>query len=174
MVALKYFVDACLSPELALRLIAQRHSDALAARDRKMLRTPDHVIREFCIDEERVIITHNADDFRKLVGKVELHPGLIILEENAREPSWRQLEAALAYITERADGDEAKWMCNRVVDVAFDENGDCVVSDQEIPPPSNDAIRRSGGAVAFAESPNETTAAGDEKDAGVETAQPSK
>jgi hypothetical protein len=35
------------------------------------------------------VVTENAEDFRKLAGSVELHPGLIVLPSVARNGSWR-------------------------------------------------------------------------------------
>jgi hypothetical protein len=48
------------------------------------LRDPDHVVFARAIAEDRVIVTENAEDFRKLAGGVDLHPGVIILPSAAR------------------------------------------------------------------------------------------
>lgn len=52
--------------------------------------------------EVRVLVTQNARDFRRLIGKTELHPGLIILPGLDRETTWRLLTAAIAYLELRA------------------------------------------------------------------------
>ena len=45
--------------------------------------------------EDRVIVTENARDFRRLVGKTDLHPGLIILPALDREGTWKRLQVTL-------------------------------------------------------------------------------
>jgi len=74
---------------------------------------------ELGIAEDRVIVTENARDFRRLVGKTELHPGLIILPAIDREGTWKLLQTALAFIKER--GEPMDVMVNRVLEV--DESG---------------------------------------------------
>jgi predicted nuclease of predicted toxin-antitoxin system len=83
---LKLLIDECLSPQLARRLAAGGR-DAVHVQDRKRLGAPDHEILRVCVDEDRTLVTQNAEDFRGLVGRTELHPGLVILAENSLERS---------------------------------------------------------------------------------------
>jgi Domain of unknown function (DUF5615) len=69
----------------------------------------------WCIAEDRVIVTENARDFRRLVGNTELHPGLIILPAIDREGTWALLQAALAFIEDR--GKPVDIMMNQVLEV---------------------------------------------------------
>lgn len=124
----KFLVDECLSPELARRL-AGRGYDATAVRDRGRLAKTDASILAYCIAEDRILVTQNAEDFRKLVGGVEMHPGLIILAANAKERSWAELEGALVHIRANGNPDARSWMFNRVVEVAG-----AVVTNFELPP----------------------------------------
>ena len=64
---------------------------------------PDHRVLDWCIAEDRVIVAENAPDFRQLVGKIEIHPGLIILPAKDREGTWKPLQSALAFIRTRGD-----------------------------------------------------------------------
>ena len=57
----------------------------------------------WCIAEDPVIVTENARDFRRMVGRVELHPGLIILPSIDREGTWRLLQAAIAFRESRRE-----------------------------------------------------------------------
>jgi hypothetical protein len=52
----------------------------------------------WCIEEDRIIVTENARDFRRLIGKMELHPGLIILPSVDREGTWTLPQAAVAFL----------------------------------------------------------------------------
>ena len=60
-------------------------------------------ILDFCVGEDRVCVTNNAGDFRELVGSVDLHPGLIVLPNVARESQLQLLEQALEVIEQRAE-----------------------------------------------------------------------
>src|SRR5687767_12812385 len=94
----KLFVDECVSPELARRINAGGRYEAIHPRDYGRSGELDHEVLQRCLAEDRVIVTENAIDFRKLVGSEALHPGLIILPSVGRERSWALLEAAIAFI----------------------------------------------------------------------------
>lgn len=78
---MKLFIDECLSPELARRINEGGEFEAIHPRDRGRLRDKDARVLQRCLEEDRVIVTENAIDFRKLIGNVELHPGMIISAE---------------------------------------------------------------------------------------------
>jgi predicted nuclease of predicted toxin-antitoxin system len=120
----KLFIDECLSPQLALRLNAIGRYDAVHPLHVGRRGEPDHRVLERCLAEDRVIVTENARDFRRLVGKTELHPGLIILPAIDREGTWKLLQAALAFIRDR--GEPMSVMVNHVLEV--DESGGMTVS----------------------------------------------
>ena len=71
---------------------------AIHPRDYGRLGEPDHKVLARCLDEDRVIVTENAVDFRKLVGREPIHPGLIILPCVDRARSLQLLLAAIAYL----------------------------------------------------------------------------
>jgi peptidoglycan/xylan/chitin deacetylase (PgdA/CDA1 family) len=66
-----------------------------------------------------VIVTENARDFRKLLGKVDLHPGLIILPAIDREGTWRMLRKVIEFLATR--GDPMKTMVNHVAEIDLSE-----------------------------------------------------
>ena len=100
---------------LARRLNETGEHDAVHPRDRGRLGEPDHVVLARCVAEDRVIVTENAVDFRKLVARAELHPGLIVLPSVARDQSLRLLEAAIVHLS--ALGDAPSVMVNYVLEV---------------------------------------------------------
>ena len=114
------FIDECLSPTLIQRLAEAGHW-AVHPRDYGRTGELDHEVLQRCLEQDLTIVTENAVDFRKLIGKVELHPGLIILPNVDRESSWRLLESAMVFLAERCD--PAQVMVNHVLEV--DESGDC-------------------------------------------------
>lgn len=116
---MKLFIDECLSPQLATRLNATGRYDAVHPLHVGRRGEPDHRVLQWCIAEDRVIVTENARDFRRLVGRVQVHPGLIILPAIDREGTWTLLRKALAYL--EAQGNPADIMVNHALEV--DESG---------------------------------------------------
>lgn len=121
---MKLFIDECLSPELARRLTATGEHDATHPRDRGRLGEPDHMVLARCVTEDRTIVTQNATDFRKLVAREALHPGLILLPSVARDPSLRLLLSAIAWLS--ALGDPSDVIVNHVLEL--NESGACTLS----------------------------------------------
>lgn len=115
----KLFIDECLSPQLATRLNETGRYDAVHPLHVGRRGEPDHRVLEWCVAEDRVIVTENARDFRRLVSGAELHPGLIILPAMNREGTWLSLRNALSYLENR--GHPADLMVNHVLEV--DESG---------------------------------------------------
>jgi predicted nuclease of predicted toxin-antitoxin system len=112
----KLFIDECLSPELAKRLNETGVHDAVHPRDYGRLGEPDHIVLRRCLDEDRTIVTQNARDFRNLVGRADVHPGLIILPAVGRERSWLLLNSVLEAVAAR--GEPAHVMINRVAEIS--------------------------------------------------------
>jgi predicted nuclease of predicted toxin-antitoxin system len=110
----KFFIDECLSPQLARRL-NEWNIDALHPLDAGRRGEADHTVLKRCLDEDRVIVTENAADFRGLVGAEKVHPGLVILPAVDREGSWRLLQKVLTRLEMEAD--PRTFMVNRVVEV---------------------------------------------------------
>lgn len=113
---MRLFIDECLSPQLALRLNQTGRHDAVHPLHIGRRGEPDHRVLALCIAEDRVIVTENGRDFRALVGRLELHPGLIILPSIDREGTWLLLQAAIAFL--KSQGDPMDVMVNHVLDVA--------------------------------------------------------
>lgn len=120
--SLNLFIDECLSPTFVQRL-AQAGHWAIHPRDYGRTGELDHEVLQRCLEQDLTIVTENAADFRKLIGKVELHPGLIILPNLDRESSWRLLESAIGFLAKC--GDPAQVMVNHVLEL--DEDGECTL-----------------------------------------------
>lgn len=113
---LRLFIDECLSPVLASRLNETGEHDAVHPRDMGRLGEPDHKVLARCLIEDRVIVTENAVDFRKLVACEELHPGLILLPSVNRDLSIQLLIDAIAHLASL--GEPAGVMVNHVLEVS--------------------------------------------------------
>jgi predicted nuclease of predicted toxin-antitoxin system len=111
----KLFIDECLSPQLATRLNATGEHDAVHPLHVGRRGESDHRVLARCIAEDRVIVTENARDFRRLVDTADLHPGLLILPSIDREGTWRLLQGALVFLEGR--GNPIDVMVNHVLEV---------------------------------------------------------
>lgn len=114
---MKVFIDESLSRELARRL-NELGFDAVHPIHVGRRGDPDHVVFSRCLDEDRIIVTQNGRDFRKLAAVAEMHPGLIILPCVAREQSWMLLMSAFEHLRTIEDG--RTFMVNRVIEIGID------------------------------------------------------
>ena len=101
---MRFFIDECISPSLSRHLNEGGLHDAIHPRDRGRLQESDQVVFARAVQEDRIVVTENADDLRKLAANVELHPGLIILPSVARAEAQRLMELVVAYLLS-ASGD---------------------------------------------------------------------
>jgi predicted nuclease of predicted toxin-antitoxin system len=116
---MRFFVDEDLSPAL-VKECHQAGYDATCSRDRGMLSASDHKVAELCMEEDRVLVTNNADDFLRLAEDAGLHPGLVVmpLAGKSRERAW--MATAIRSIEEAAAAENrepAALMVNHVVDI---------------------------------------------------------
>jgi predicted nuclease of predicted toxin-antitoxin system len=119
---LRLILDEDLSPVLGAGLWI-RGVDTTSVRNRGLLGSPDHTVFRVALDEDRVMVTANVDDFTKLCRGVDIHPGLILVADSDRAGQLAMLEAALAYVltSSEHDGESRRaWMVNRVVEVHAD------------------------------------------------------
>jgi len=116
----KLFIDECLPPDFALRLNELGGFDAAHPLHVGRRGEPDHRVLARCLDEERVIVTQNARDFRHLLGRQVRHPGLIILPGLGKAATWRLLRAGLEFLA--SHGDPARRMANHVLDVTTEDD----------------------------------------------------
>lgn len=85
---------------------------------------PDHVVLLHCLTEDRVILTENAVDFRKLVSRQELHPGLILLPSVSRDLSFRLLIDTITHLA--LLGEPSDVTVNHVLEAR--DTGTCTLS----------------------------------------------
>jgi hypothetical protein len=84
----RLLIDECLSPELVQLAIDAGHVESTCVRDRGRLGLKDWELMEYVIEENFILVTRNAQDFRGagetnpggLHSVVEVHSGLICLD----------------------------------------------------------------------------------------------
>jgi predicted nuclease of predicted toxin-antitoxin system len=107
----RFLIDECLHTSLT-DIAHKAGHEAYHVTRRGWTGLRDHQLRDLAIREELVFVTNNARDFRKLMGGVELHAGLIVIIPNATPAVQRELyERALHELVTLAD------MINKVVEV---------------------------------------------------------
>ena len=112
---MRLFIDESLSPLLATRCNQTGRHDAIHPLHVGRCGDADYVVLQPCIAEDRVIVTQNARDFRRLVGREEVHPGLIILPFANRDNTWLLLQKAIACLD--APGDAMDVIVNQVLEM---------------------------------------------------------
>jgi predicted nuclease of predicted toxin-antitoxin system len=115
---LRLFIDECLSPQLAKRLNETGEHDAIHPLHVGRRGERDNTVLARCIQEDRVIVTENGEDFRDLVARADVHPGLIVLPALRRDDTYGLLLRALEFLA--GEGDPMDVMVNHVLDVGRD------------------------------------------------------
>jgi len=111
----KFLVDECLHTSLT-QVANNAGHEAHHVNWRGWSGFKDNQLREVILREEFVFVTNNARDFRKLMGEIELHAGLIVILPNVTPAGQREFfERALREVARLQD------MINKVVEVDHDE-----------------------------------------------------
>ena len=112
---MRFLIDECLHTSLT-DIANKAGHEAHHVTRRGWSGFKDHQLREVIVREEFVFVTNNARDFRKLMGQLELHAGLIVIIPNVTPSMQRELfERALSVATRLPD------LINKVIEVDVDE-----------------------------------------------------
>ena len=112
----KFLVDECLSPTYVTELAKRGFPDAVHPMHIGLFGKRDDLIVARALADDRIIITSNARDFRKLFERTPLHPGAIVVDHLSRDRSWKLVALALDFIELQPYPDD--YMINRVVEVS--------------------------------------------------------
>ena len=70
--------------------MAQRgYPDAIHPIHVGLLGAADHVIVARALSEDRIVVTANGADFKKLLAREPLHPGAFVIKGLEKELAWR-------------------------------------------------------------------------------------
>jgi predicted nuclease of predicted toxin-antitoxin system len=78
---MKFIIDEDLSPRVARYLCQEFCFDTIAVRDRGLLGATDPEVLEYAFNEDRILVTANVRDFEKLAAAIEIHAGIILIQE---------------------------------------------------------------------------------------------
>ncbi len=99
----RFLIDENLSPLLAHHLRKVHGFDAAHVQELGLRGASDLSVLARAIAEDRIVITSNADDFRKLDAGTPAHPGLAIMVEAVGRARQLALGVALANAIENAE-----------------------------------------------------------------------
>jgi predicted nuclease of predicted toxin-antitoxin system len=113
---LRFLIDECLSTSLLQAAYDAGHGAQHVTRLGKS-GASDQELARYAGEQDLIIVTNNARDFRKLMETADVHPGLVIIVPNVTSSDQRKLfDQALAWIKGQALTD----LVNQVVEVDFD------------------------------------------------------
>lgn len=127
MTALRFLIDENLSPAL-VEPARERGFEAMHVNHLGLRMETDWDLLNVIAEQDWVLVTNNAIEFRGRYREIELHPGVVfLLPAVRRAEQLRLFSAALVRIGMESD------MVNRALDVAFDLNQAVVVTSYDLP-----------------------------------------
>lgn len=115
---MRLFLDECLSPRVANELMAEEGYYVVHPRNLGGLGEAGPTVLARCIEGDLVVVTENARDFRALVVRTDIHPGIIILPCLDRVQAKALTKAAIAHL--QTLGDPSDVMVNKVLEAEAD------------------------------------------------------
>ena len=110
---MKFLIDECLHESL-VRLAHAAGVEAAHVNYLGLSGQPDWALTERIVKDEFTFVTNNRTDFVRLFGKMELHPGLVVLVPKVVPALQRALfQAAIQYLSGRD-------LINRVIEVSLE------------------------------------------------------
>ncbi|HEX5868985.1 MAG TPA: DUF5615 family PIN-like protein [Longimicrobium sp.] len=120
-------MDENLSPALVKTAVAHGYA-AFHVAHRGWTSESDPQVLQHVVDEDLTLVTNNWADFRPMIARLEVHPGIVVILPNVRRE--RQIELFAAALTAIQKHDPPLDMVNTVLLV--DEDG--TVEMLPIPP----------------------------------------
>lgn len=111
-----FLIDENLSPRLVQTANTAGHV-AFHVNHRGWSSMKDPAVFRHLLDEDLTLVTNNWDDFRPMLGRAEVHPGVVILPNVRRD---RQIELFTLALEVIAGSDPPLDMVNTALDVAAD------------------------------------------------------
>jgi predicted nuclease of predicted toxin-antitoxin system len=116
---MKFIIDEDLSPRVARYLCQEFCVDAIAVRDRGLLGATDPEVLEYAFNEDRILVTANVRDFDKLAAAVEIHAGIVLMQDGDLIAA-EQIELIATVVRViQAEIDTGKDLVNRVLYISI-------------------------------------------------------
>jgi predicted nuclease of predicted toxin-antitoxin system len=112
----KFLLDECLSHTCTARLAVLGYPDTIHPIHVGFRASRDDQIAERAFADDRILISANGRDFRKLLATRAIYPGAILVEGLDFELTWRQMCLAIECIQLRDN--PGNYMINGIVEVS--------------------------------------------------------
>ena len=110
---MRFLVDECLHTSLVP--VAHRAGyEAYHVTHRGKSGASDVDLFRLALEEDLIVVTNNPEDFRRLISKVELHPGLILILPNVNSTLQREL---FGKVLDKIKADQLEDLVNKIVEV---------------------------------------------------------
>jgi predicted nuclease of predicted toxin-antitoxin system len=124
--ALSFLIDECLHASLVEVANGMGHI-AYHIEHLGLKGAPDWQLWKRALQDDSIFVTNNAQDFRKLSRKSEIHPGLVLILPLVRPEVQRQLfRRGLEYLAGRTN------LINRVIEIDLHKEK-MVIQEIELP-----------------------------------------
>jgi predicted nuclease of predicted toxin-antitoxin system len=114
----KFLIDECLSPELVAIARARGHGESTHVTWLGMRSRKDWSIVRRAVADGYVLVTNNATDFRPLLGREEVHAGLVCINMAASLMSLEVQRRLFALALDRIGDREP---INELLEITLDE-----------------------------------------------------
>jgi predicted nuclease of predicted toxin-antitoxin system len=114
----KFLIDECLSPELVAIARARGHGESTHVTWLGMRSRKDWSIVRRAVADGYVLVTNNATDFRALLGREEVHAGLVCINMAAGLMSLEVQRRLFALALDRLGDREP---INELLEITLDE-----------------------------------------------------
>ena len=115
---MKFLIDECLSPELVAIARARGHGESTHVTWLGMRSRKDWSIVRRAVADGYVLVTNNATDFRALLGREEVHAGLVCINMAASLMSLEVQRRLFALVLDRLGDREP---INELLEITLDE-----------------------------------------------------
>ena len=112
---MKFLIDECLSPELAA-IAREQGFHSMHVTWIGLKSKSDREIVQHAVVDDWVLVTNNAADFKRLVGRQEVHAGLVCINVAPGLMKLGGPEALFSHALERVAGDDP---VNTVVEITL-------------------------------------------------------
>ncbi len=116
---MKFLIDEDLSPKVAQYLCKNYLIDAVAVRDRGLLGKDDRTVLNYAFNEDRILITANIVDFERFATLIEVHSGIVFLQEGDLLREEQITVVSKAVKTIEAEIKAGREMINRVLYISI-------------------------------------------------------
>lgn len=97
--SLKLLIDEDSQAKVLIKMLRQAGHDVITVNEVGLIGQPDPVVLNYARENNRILLTHNCQDFQALHKANPLHPGILVIYENedySKDMSRQEIVRAIA------------------------------------------------------------------------------